>query len=111
MLWLAAVWVNRMMKKDERYPVELVAMKENGSRKTLSVLNTELSKRAYLAGDTYSIADMSVFAYVHLADEAGIVLTEYPNVGRWVGDIQKQPGFLSMTYPYSMDPYSVRDLP
>lgn len=102
-------WV--MTGKDRRYPVELVDMKRRGSARTLSILERELARSAFLANERYSIADISVFAYVHLSDEAGVALADYPNVLRWIGDVSGQPQFLAEVHPYSIDPYSSRDLP
>ncbi len=101
----------KMTGKDKRYPNELIEMKCKGSLKTLSVLDRALGQRAYLSGDSYTIADISVFAYVHLADEAGISLKDYLNIKRWIGQIKKQAGFTNKVYPYSIDPHSVNELP
>jgi glutathione S-transferase len=79
--------------------------------KTLGVMNRELGERPFLAGEAYTIADMSNFAYSHLAEDAGFDLGAYPNVQAWIGRIRAQPGFLAEMHPYSIDPYSVRDLP
>lgn len=101
----------KMTGKDKNYPAELVEMKHKGSMKTLSILDRELADNAYLGGDTYTIADMSVFAYVHRADETGILLSNFPNIERWVGDVRAQPRFLSTVHPYSIDPNSACELP
>lgn len=79
--------------------------------KTLGVMDRELAERPYLAGDAYTIADISNFAYSHLAADAGFDLAAYPNVQAWIERIRAQPGFLAEMHPYSIDPYSVRDLP
>ena len=101
----------KMTGKDKNYPSQLVAMKHNGAVKTLSVLDHALAKTPYLTGDTYTIADMSVFAYVHRAEEAGLALAEFPRVGQWINRIKAQPGFLDTVYPYSIDPHSAKELP
>ena len=101
----------KMTAKDRRYPAERVEAKFNASTKTLSILERELTANTFLGGDSYSIADMSVYSYVHLMDEAGISHSDFPNIGRWVNDIRAQPGFLGEVYPYSIDPYSARELP
>lgn len=79
--------------------------------KTLGVMDRELAERPFLAGEAYTIADMSNFAYSHLAGDAGFDLSRYPNVEAWIERIRAQPGFLAEMHPYSIDPYSVRDLP
>ena len=101
----------KMTGKDKNYPEAVVEMKYKGAMKTLSVLNREFASNSYLGGDTYTIADMSVFAYVHRTDEADIPLSNFPNIERWVDDVRAQPDFLSEVHPYSIDPYSTRELP
>src|SRR6516225_4890134 len=58
-----------------------------------------------------TIADMSVFAYVSRADEAGLLLAGYPAVSSWVARVRAQDGFLETVYPYSIDPSSGSELP
>ncbi len=79
--------------------------------KTLRALDRELVTRPFAAGDTYTIADMSLFAYTHLADDAGFRLADFPNVVAWVERVKAQPRFLAEVYPYSIDPHSGKDLP
>jgi glutathione S-transferase len=54
---------------------------------------------------------MSLFAYVHRADEAALALADHPHVVRWIARVRAQPGFLGTVYPYSIDPFSGGDLP
>lgn len=79
--------------------------------KALAILDDQLSGRPFIAGDTYTIADISLFAYVHRADEAGFDLADYPAVQTWIRRVRDQPGFLAEMHPYSIDPHSSRDLP
>ena len=66
----------------------------------LTVLNDRLEKSEYLAGDTYSIADIALFAYVHVADEAGFELNEYPRVKEWTRKIEGTRGYMNDLEPY-----------
>ncbi len=102
-------WV--LTGKDKNRNEETLQNKYNGSLKTLRIIDAELGRNAYLGGDQYTIADISVFAYVHLAEDAKLPLTDYPNILRWIRDVRAQPGFLNEMYPYSMDPHSTRELP
>jgi glutathione S-transferase len=100
-----------MTGKLARRPEALVALRRKGSLKALAILDSELGTRAFVAGDSYTIADMSIFAYTHLAHEAGLALANYANVVRWIARVQAQEGFLATCHPYSIDPFSGRDLP
>ncbi len=96
--------------KRARRSEDLVASKVRGSLACLAVLDRELAGRAWLAGADYTIADISVFAYVHRADEADLPLADYPHVTAWLDRVQSQPGFLAETFPYSIDPHSGNEL-
>ncbi|HET9959709.1 MAG TPA: glutathione binding-like protein [Polyangiaceae bacterium] len=50
----------------------------------------------YLVGDSFSVADISLYAYVHVAHEAGFDLDEFPNLSMWLRRISREPGVLPM---------------
>jgi glutathione S-transferase len=100
-----------MTVKLPRRPAQLVEGKRAASLKALRILDDELSSRRFIAGDDYSIADMSIFAYASRADEAGLVLQQCPHFRRWLDRVQSQPGFLATMHPYSVDPHSTNELP
>jgi glutathione S-transferase len=79
--------------------------------RALSILDRELGTRPFIAGATYTIADMSLFAYVHRAIDAGLALSDYPGINGWIARVRAQPGFLGTVYPYSIDPFSGGELP
>jgi glutathione S-transferase len=66
----------------------------------LGVLNDRLEKGDYLAGHAYSIADISLFAYVHVANEAGFELSGYPNVQAWIERVEGTRGYMNDLEPY-----------
>jgi glutathione S-transferase len=101
----------RMTGKLERRPPALVDMRREGGLKALAILERELAARPFITGERYTIADMSLFAYVHRADEAGLPLQGFPSVNAWIGRVKAQPGFLDQHYPYSVDPHSGNELP
>jgi glutathione S-transferase len=94
-----------------RRPQALIEMKRGGAMKALGILDDELSRREFIAGDSYTIADISVFAYSHLAEDIGISLNAYPNFVSWTNRIRAQPGFIQKIYLYSIDPHSHAELP
>jgi glutathione S-transferase len=100
-----------MTDKLARRPAALVDMRRVGGLRALQVLERELAARPFIAGDTYTIADISLFAYTHRADEAGLPLREFPHVCAWIERVRAQPGFLDAHYPYSIDPHSSGELP
>jgi glutathione S-transferase len=94
-----------------RRPAPLVAMRRAGSIKALQILDRELAARPFITGSDYTIADMSLFAYTHRADEADLPLREFPHVTAWIARVRQQPGFLAHCHPYSIDPHSGGELP
>ncbi|WP_426336481.1 glutathione S-transferase family protein [Pseudoduganella sp. R-31] len=100
-----------MTGKLARRPAALVEMRRAGGLRALQILERELALRPFITGDTYTIADISLFAYTHRAEEAGLPLREFPHVCAWIGRVRAQPGFLDEHYPYSIDPHSSGELP
>ncbi|GGC60815.1 glutathione S-transferase family protein [Undibacterium terreum] len=100
-----------MTGKLARRAESLVSAKRAGSLKVLRILDRELADRRFLVADTYTIADISLFAYVHLAEEGGLPLPDFPHVLRWIERVKSQDNYLGQVYPYSIDPYSIRELP
>jgi glutathione S-transferase len=66
----------------------------------LRLLNDKLGKSNYLAGESYSIADISLFAYVHVANEAGFELDEYAQVKEWMQRVRGTRGYMNDLEPY-----------
>jgi glutathione S-transferase len=66
----------------------------------LSVLDDRLEKSDYLAGSSYSIADISLYAYVHVAPEAGLELSDYPAIREWIARVEGTRGFMNDLEPY-----------
>jgi len=96
--------------KDKNRSRELVESKRNLSLKALGILDRELDRNSFLGGNQYTVADIAVFAYVHLADEANLPLKDYVHVVQWIERVRLQDGFLTEMYPYSIDPHSVGEL-
>jgi glutathione S-transferase len=92
-------------------PPALVETKRAAARRALAILEREFTARPFIAGDTYSIADISLFAYAHLAVDAGIATGHLPAFQAWVTRVRSQEGFLEKMYPYSIDSHAVAELP
>ena len=73
-----------------------VAAWRQRARAGLAVLDHHLAASDFVAGPRYSIADIGVFGYVHVAPEGGIGLDDYPAVRAWIGRVEATPGFVPM---------------
>ncbi len=73
--------------------------KQAGGHKALHVMEQHLRDHAYFAGNHYSIADISLYAYTHVADEGGFDLQNYPHIRLWLDRIRSHPKHFKMTDP------------
>ncbi len=53
----------------------------------LARLDDHLAERKFMLQSGYSIADIAVFGYVHVLEEAGLSKSEFPHVARWIDDV------------------------
>ena len=70
--------------------------KQTGGYKALAVMEKQLQQSDFLAGDIFTTADISLFAYTHVADEGGFNLSTFPAVNDWLARVQLQQGFIAM---------------
>lgn len=89
---------------------EVLEQKRALSLKTLGILDGWLGQHPFLAAERYTIADMSVFAYTAFGADAGLSMADFPSVLEWIRRVRSQPGFLSESYDYSVDPHSKGEL-
>jgi glutathione S-transferase len=66
-------------------------------RAALGVMETHLTGRRYFVAESYSIADIALYAYTHVAHEAQLDLEPYPNVRSWLARVAGQPGHVPIT--------------
>jgi glutathione S-transferase len=99
-----------MTGKLTRRTPEVIAAKRAGSLKTLGILEQRLAEHPFLTDSGYTVADISMFAYVSRAAEAEVSLEPYSGVRAWIARIRAQAGFLDEVHPYSIDPHSSGEL-
>ena len=75
----------------------VLAQHETEGRAALEVLDGHLAGRAWLVGDSPTIADIDVYGVIVYAAEAGYDLASYPHVSAWMTRIQALPGFAPAT--------------
>jgi glutathione S-transferase len=59
--------------------------------KALTVMESHLTGRSYFVGDRYSVADIALYAYTHVAEEGGLSLASFPQVRAWLARVAAQP--------------------
>ncbi len=87
-------WVYYQKKHDERKEKIAEAMKKGHA--ALGVMEQQLVRTPFLAGETYTIADIAFYAYTHVAHQGGYDLDSYPAIKTWLKRIEQQPNFVRM---------------
>ena len=70
--------------------------KQEGGHKALRIMEEQLQQTPYLTGGQLSTADISLYAYTHVAGEGGFDLQSYPAVRQWLNLIQSEPKYVGM---------------
>ncbi len=70
--------------------------KQEGGHKALQIMEQQLEKTPYLTGEQLTTADISLYAYTHVAHEGGFDLVGYPAINNWMERIQKNPKYMGM---------------
>ncbi len=70
--------------------------KQKRSHDALRIMDEHLATQRFFAGSAYSVADIALYAYTHVADEAGLDLAAYPAIRAWMARVQAQPGYVPM---------------
>jgi glutathione S-transferase len=74
----------------ERFEAELPS-RMRGGYAALDAMERHLDGRAFIVGDRYSLADISLYAYTHVAHEGGFDLHPYPAIRGWLERVAAQP--------------------
>jgi glutathione S-transferase len=63
----------------------------------LDAMERHLSGRTFLVGERFTIADISLYAYTHVAAEGGFDLAGYPAIRAWLDRVAGQAGHAPIT--------------
>ncbi len=75
---------------------ELAPRRQAGYR-ALDAMERWLSSRTFLVAERYTIADIALYAYTHVAGEGGFELARYPAIAAWLGRVAVAPGHVPIT--------------
>ncbi|MCT8951031.1 glutathione S-transferase family protein [Pseudomonas lundensis] len=64
--------------------------------KALDVMEQQLARTPYLVGEHYSIADVTLYAYTHVANQGGFDLAGYPSIQAWLQRVASHPRHVTM---------------
>ena len=72
------------------------ADEQTGGHKALHVMEQQLAQTLFLTGEKVTTADISLYAYTHVADEGGFELEAYPAIRAWLDRVAALPNFRPM---------------
>ena len=88
----------------EAHYEQIVLRRPEGER-ALNVMEQHLKNHTWFAADRYTIADIALYAYTHVAGDGGFNLYRWPNIVAWLQRVAAQPGFVAMdTSAYTAEP-------
>lgn len=88
-------WIS-ILNRGSEYEAEIEKKREQGYA-ALRLMENHLSEHNYFVAGRYSIADICLFAYTHVADEGGYDLTQFPAIQTWIERIMSQSGYIPIT--------------
>ena len=87
-------WMHSEMTEERR---ALLPAKQKLGYAALDVMEGQLKTRPFFVANRYSIADIALYAYTHVADEGGFDLGRYPSIRAWLDRVRSQPRHIPIT--------------
>ncbi len=75
----------------------ILAEKQKRGNAALALMEQHLAANDFFAAGCYTIADIALYAYTHVADEGGFDLSRYPAIQAWCARVAGQPGYVGIT--------------
>lgn len=75
---------------------ELLQRKIAGGYEALRLMELHLKSHPYFVAGRYTIADMALYAYTHVAHEGGFDLSRFPGIQDWLARVKATPGYAGM---------------
>ena len=88
-------WISILGKGDEYR--DAINQKREPGYAALTVMERHLTNHLFFVGERYTIADIGLFAYTHVADEGGFDLMRFPEIQAWIERVKAQPQHISIT--------------
>jgi glutathione S-transferase len=81
----------------ERPPEAEIEARRASGHAALAAMEKHLASRQFFVAERYTIADIALYAYTHVAGEGGFNLSAYPAIGSWLDRVAAQPGHVPIT--------------
>jgi glutathione S-transferase len=89
-------WITHNIEMTEERRLSLETKRKLGYD-ALGVMEGHLMSRDFFVANRYSIADIALYAYTHVAGEGGFDLEGFPAVRAWLERVATQPGHIPIT--------------
>src|SRR4051794_746948 len=80
----------------ERVPEAEIEAKRQAGYVTLDAMERHLADRQFFVAERYTIADIALYGYTHVAHEGGFDMSRYPAIGAWLQRVAAQPGHVTI---------------
>src|SRR5579883_3350839 len=78
------------------YDEAFVESRRRAGHRALDAMERHLATRAWLVGDSITLADVALYAYTHVAHEGGFDLAQYDAVRAWLERVAAEPGHVAI---------------
>ena len=95
---VARSWLSLIPGGRERLSAERRADLHARGHQALGVMEARLGEAPWFAGERYSIADIALYAYTHVAGEGDFELASYPRLCDWLGRVAEEPDHIGMDW-------------
>ena len=94
----ARSWLHLIPEGRARLGAEALAELHDRGHMALRVMEHRLEAAPWFAGSAYSIADIALFAYTHVAGDGDFDLAPYPRIRAWLERVRRTPDFVTMDW-------------
>ncbi len=91
----ARFWIAIMPQGREERADQIAMWHERGN-KALKIMDRHLAKNDFLVANRYSVADIGLFGYTHVASEGEFDMSQYPAVSAWIERVKSTPNYVPM---------------
>jgi glutathione S-transferase len=95
---VARSWLHLIPNGRATIPAERLAELHRRGNSALGVMETRLAQSDWLAGNAFSVADIALYAYTHVAGQGDFDLGRFPAVSSWLARIAARPGHVDIDW-------------
>jgi glutathione S-transferase len=85
----------------QKTPAEIEG-KQTWGKAALAIMDRHLATEPFFVGGRFTVADIALFAYTHVAGEGRFDLAAYPEIRKWIARVEAQPRFVPITHDFGV---------